>query len=103
MERCDSLPVATLLYNSSYTGVVASRNFFHQPKAPRCAVVEQLAFIQSIPFSATNGINDWINSSTVSLNASDGECPFLRNTSYCAAKIPWIQPIKVPRSPVRSL
>mgnify|MGYP006196561101 CR=1 FL=1 len=28
------------------------------PDAPRWAVVEQLAYIQSMPFSATNGIND---------------------------------------------
>ena len=35
-----------------------------------------------------NGIKDCVNSSTVSLNDSEGECPFLRNTSYCAAKIP---------------
>src|SRR5205085_79456 len=87
----------------SNTGLVASRNFFHQSKAPRCAVVEQLAYIQSIPFSATKGINDWVSSSTVSLKDSDGEWPFARNTSYWAAKIPWIQPISVPRSPVKSL
>src|SRR3982750_2809761 len=144
MERWLSLPAATLSYNSLNTGAVASRNFFHQSKAPRCAVVEQLAYIQSIPFSATNGINDWVNSSlmplvaengmdwmyancsttaqrgavveqlayiqsipfsatngindwvnssTVSLNDSEGEWPLARNTSYCAAKIPWIQPI----------
>src|SRR6187549_1297388 len=103
MERCDSLPEATLSYNSLNTGAVASRNFFHQSNAPRCAVVEQLAYIQSIPFSATKGINDWVSSSTDSLNASDGEWPFLRNTSYCAANTPWIHPISVPRSPVRSL
>ena len=35
--------------------------------------IEQFAYIQSIPFSATNGINDCVNSSTVSLNASEGE------------------------------
>src|SRR5690606_39289656 len=39
----------------------------------RCAVVEQLAYIQSMPFSATSGIRDWVSSSTVSLNASEGE------------------------------
>ena len=72
MERADSTPVATLLYKSLKTGNVASRNFFHQSNAPLCAVVEQFAYIQSIPFSATNGINDCVNSSTVSLNASDG-------------------------------
>ena len=48
----------------------------------RWAVVEQLAYIQSIPFFANNGINDWVSSSTVSLNASDGVWPFSRNTSY---------------------
>src|ERR1700744_2000080 len=103
MDFCDSTPVATLLYNSSNTGSVASRNFFHQSSAPRCAVVEQLAYIQSIPFSATSGISDCVNSSTVSLNASEGECPLERSTWNCAAKMPWIQPINVPRSPVRSL
>ena len=29
-----------------------------QSSAPRCAVVEQLAYIQSIPFLANNGIKD---------------------------------------------
>src|ERR1700712_5115279 len=101
MDFCDSTPVATLLYNSSNTGLVTSRNLFHQSKAPRCAVVEQLAYIQSMPFSATRGINDWVSSSTVSLNASEGEWPLLRNTSYWAANTPWIQPIRVPRSPVK--
>src|SRR5678816_4710027 len=95
MERCDSFPAATLSYNSLNTGNVASRNLFHQSSAPLCAVVEQFAYIQSIPFSATNGISDCVNSSTVSLKASDGVCPFERNTSYCAAKIPCIAPINV--------
>ncbi len=35
-------------------------------------MVEQLAYIQSIPFCATRRINDWVNSSTVSLNPRMG-------------------------------
>ncbi len=38
----------------------------------RCAVVEQLAYIQSIPFCANRGMSDCVSSSTVSLNASEG-------------------------------
>ena len=56
IERWLSFPAATLSYNSLNTGAVASRKRFHQSNAPRCAVVEQFAYIQSIPFSATNGI-----------------------------------------------
>jgi hypothetical protein len=88
--------------NSSKTGLVASRKRFHQSNAPRCAVVEQLAYIQSMPFSATSGMSDWVSSSTVSLKASEGVCPWARSVSYWAAKIPWMAPISVPRSPVRS-
>ena len=39
------------------------------------AVVEQLAYIQSIPFSPKSGIKLCVSSSTVSLKASEGECP----------------------------
>src|SRR5690606_4513424 len=102
MDLLASFPVFTLSYNFSKTGLVASLKGFHQSKAPLCAVVEQLAYIQSIPFSATRGIKLWVSSSTVSLNASDGLCPFALNTSYWAAKIPWIAPISVPLSPVKS-
>ena len=102
IERWASLPAATSLYSSSKTGFVASRNFFHQSSAPRWAVVEQLAYIQSMPFSATNGMSDWVSSSTVSLKASEGVWPLARSVSYWAAKMPWMAPISVPRSPVRS-
>ena len=66
-------------------------------------MVLQLAYIQSIPFSPTSRIRLWVSSSTVSLNASLGECPFLRSTAYCASMIPASAPISTPRSPVRSL
>ena len=81
---------------------VASWNGPIQSNAPRCAVVEQLAYIQSIPFSPNKGIRDCVNSSTVSLKASEGSCPCSRNVSYCANRSPWMAPISVPRSPVRS-
>ena len=58
MDFWASFPAATSLYKSSKTGFVASLNFFHQSKAPRWAVVEQLAYIQSIPCSATKGMSD---------------------------------------------
>ena len=58
IERCASLPQATSRYNFSNTGLTASWNGPIQSKAPRCAVVEQFAYIQSIPFSANNGIKD---------------------------------------------
>src|ERR1017187_2182184 len=103
MDFTASLPVATLSYNSLKTGNDASRNLLHQYNAPRWAAAEQFAYIDSKTFSATNGIRDWVSSSTVSLKASEGECPFFLNTSNCAAKIPCIAPINVPRSPVRSL
>ena len=57
-----------------------------------CAVVEQLEYIQSMPFLATRGYNDWVASSTVSLKASEGECPRSRSTAYCAANRPWMAP-----------
>jgi len=37
--------------------------------------VLQLAYIQSIPFSPIKGYRDCVASSTVSLKASEGECP----------------------------
>ena len=55
---------------TSKTGSEQARNFSFQSKAPRCAVVEQFAYIQSIPFSPINGYKLWVASSTVSLNAS---------------------------------
>lgn len=58
IERCASLPQATSRYNFSNTGLTASWNGPIQSKAPRCAVVEQFAYIQSIPFSANSGIKD---------------------------------------------
>ena len=52
------------------------------------AVVEQLAYIQSMPFSATSGMSDCVSSSTVSLKASEGVWPLARSVSYWAAKMP---------------
>ena len=49
------------------------------------------------------GINDSVNSSTVSLKASEGVWPCSRSVSYCARNIPCTAPINAPRSPVRSL
>ena len=70
------------------TGRAASRNALNQSRAPRWAVVEQLAYIQSMPFSAISGYRLWVASSTVSLNASLGEWPCSRSTSYCASHRP---------------
>ncbi len=67
------------LYRRSKTGSTAWRNSCRQSSAPRWAVVEQLAYIQSMPFSATRRIRLWVSSSTVSLKASDGEWPWLRS------------------------
>ena len=99
---CASRPLATSAYSRSNTGLVASWKGPIQSSAPRCAVVEQLAYIQSIPFSAKSGMSDWVSSSTVSLKASEGVWPCSRSTSYCASRMPWMAPIRVPRSPVRS-
>ena len=78
-------------------------NFGFQSSAPRWAVAEQFEYIQSMPFSSTSRIRLWVSSSTVSLNASLGEWPCLRRTSYCASMMPASAPISTPRSPVRSL
>lgn len=71
MEIWASLPDFTLAYSFCTTGLMASWNGVIQSNAPRWAVVEQLAYIQSIPFLANRGIRDWVSSSTVSLKASD--------------------------------
>ena len=55
-----------------------------------------------MPFFPISGYRDCVASSTVSLKASEGEWPFARSTSYCAAKAPWMAPIRMPRSPYRS-
>ena len=67
---------------------LASRKRMNQSSAPRWAVVEQLAYIQSMPFSAISGYRLCVASSTVSLNASDGEWPWSRSTSYWASHRP---------------
>ena len=66
------------LVSSSNTGFTAFLNFGFQSRAPRWAVAEQLAYIQSMPFSPTRRIRLSVNSSTVSLNASLGLWPCLR-------------------------
>ena len=71
--------------------------------APCCAVCEQLPYIQSMPFSSTRRMSDCVSSSHVSLNASDGLCPFARSVSNCASITPASAPIRMPRSPTRSL
>lgn len=40
------------------------------------------------PWFPIKGKRDWVASSTVSLKASDGECPFSRRTLYWARNIP---------------
>jgi len=98
-----SVPSLTERYSLWNTGSTASLKRGFQSRAPRWAVVLQLEYIQSMPFSATRRIRLWVSSSTVSLKASLGVCPFSRSTSYWASITPARAPMRMPRSPVRSL
>ena len=75
---------------SSFDGKVFIRGQIYQDliKSPSKGDLQAYALYRAIQCYAPSGINDCVNSSTVSLNDSEGLCPFLRNTSYWAAKIP---------------
>jgi hypothetical protein len=84
-------------------GSSAAWNLGAQSSAPRWAVAEQLAYIQSMPRSLMSGYRLIRASSTVSLKASEAVCPWRRSTLNCARNAPSIRPISTQRSPVRSL
>ena len=96
------LPVATLVYNSLKTGKGSIAEF--SSTNPMRLVRLLNSWRTSIhPIFCNEWHQRLCSSSTVSLKASEGVASFAQYAVLCCENSPCMQPIKVPRSPVRSL